>query len=202
MCLEQSFIEEIKNNLPELPLKKAERFQQELGLPEYDAHVLIQDRNMAMFFEKAAELSKNPKATSNWIMGELLRRLNEENLEFSQNLIKVEDFAELIVLIDNKTISGKIAKSVFDEMWQSSRSGGPSKSPKDIVASQGLTQITDEGQIEALVQSVLDKNPNQTSEYRSGKTKLFGFFVGQIMRESKGQANPDKVNEILKKLLG
>ncbi len=200
--LEQGFIEEIKKNLPELPLKKAERFQQELGLPEYDAHVLIQDRDMAVFFEKAAELSKNPKATSNWIMGELLRRLNEENLEFSQNLIKAEDFAELIVLIDNKTISGKIAKSVFDEMWQSSRSGSPSKSPKDIVASQGLTQITDEGQIEALVQGVLDKNPNQTAEYRSGKTKLFGFFVGQIMRESKGQANPDKVNEMLKKLLG
>lgn len=194
--LEAGYVEEVKKNLPELPLKKAERFQQELGLPEYDAHVLIQDREMAAFFEKAAELSKNPKAASNWIMGDLLRRLNEQNLEFSKNPIKVEDFVQLIQLIDDKTISGKIAKSVFEEMWKSG------KSPKEIVASQGLTQITDASQIEALVQRVLDKNPGQTSEYRSGKTKLFGFFVGQIMRESKGQANPDMVNEILRKLLG
>lgn len=194
--LEPEYIEKVKANLPELPLKKAERFQAELGLPEYDAHVLIQDRDMSIYFEKAAELSKNPKAASNWIMGELLRRLNEQNLEFSKNPISVENFAEMIRLIDDKTISGKIAKTVFEEMWKTD------KSPKEIVASQGLTQITDDSQIEALVQSVLDKNPGQVSEYRSGKTKLFGFFVGQIMRESKGQANPDKVNDILKKLLG
>lgn len=195
VTLEKSYIENIKSNLPELPLKKAERFQTELGLPEYDAHVLIQDKTMSDFFEETAKASKNPKAASNWIMGELLRRLNEQNLEFTSNPIKSKDLAELILLIDNNTISGKIAKTVFDEMWKSK------KDPKAIVSAKGLTQITDMSQIEALVKGILDKNPGQVADYKSGKTKLFGFFVGQIMKESKGQANPDAVNEILKKLL-
>lgn len=196
VTLDENFIAKIKSNLPELPLAKAARFQEELGLPEYDAHVLIQDRDMSTYFEKAALISKNAKATSNWIMGELLRRLNDQNLEFSQNPITAESLAELVVLIDDKTISGKIAKTVFEEMWKNK------KSPKEIIAAQGLTQITDSKQIEALVQGILDKNPSQVADYRSGKTKLFGFFVGQIMRESKGQANPDMVNDLLKKLLG
>lgn len=196
VVLKKSYIDNMAESLPELPLKKAERFQSELGLPEYDAHVLIQDKFMSEFFEKAANLSGNPKATSNWIMGELLRRLNEKNLEFKDNPITSGNFAELIKLIDNKTISGKIAKQVFEQMWKDN------KAPGKIIADKGLSQITDPAKIEELVRGVLDKNPSQAEEYRSGKTKLFGFFVGQIMKESKGQANPDMVNEALKKLLG
>lgn len=193
--IEDSWITSIENDLPELPRQKAMRFQTELGLPEYDALVLTQDKKMADYFEAVVSGCKAPKAASNWIMGEVLRSLNEEKLEFDQNPISAEHLAELVSAIEDQTISGKMGKSVFAEMWKTK------KSPKAIIAEQGMSQITDPSAIEKIVMEIVNANPGQVEQYRSGKNKLFGFFVGQVMKASKGQANPDLVNEILKKVL-
>lgn len=193
--LDESWITNIKNNLPELPIQKAKRFQDVLGLPEYDALVLTQDKKMADYFEAVIKICKYPKQASNWIMGELLRSLNEDKLEFEQNPISAENLAELISSVEDQTISGKMGKTVFVEMWKTK------KSPKEIIAEQGMSQITDPNAVEKVVMDVINSNLGQVEQYKSGKTKLFGFFVGQVMKVSKGQANPDLVNEILKKHL-
>lgn len=193
--IEDSWIAKIKADLPELPSQKALRFQSELGLPEYDALVLTQDKKMADYYEAVVEKCKAPKAASNWIMGELLRSLNEEKLEFDQNPISADHLAELVLAIEDQTISGKMGKTVFAEMWKTK------KSPKAIISEQGMAQITDPAAIEKIVMEVVNANPGQVEQYRSGKNKLFGFFVGQVLKVSKGQANPDLVNEILKKVL-
>lgn len=195
VIVEQSWIENIKNNLPELPLKKAERFQQEYGLPEYDAFVLTTEREMAEYFETTAKACGNAKSASNWIMVELLRRLNDADQSIEDSPIKADMLAKLIQLIDNKTISGKIAKTVFQEMYDSG------KDPEAIVKDKGLTQITDTSAIEKMIDEIIAANPGQVEQYKSGKNKLFGFFVGQVMKASKGQANPEMVNEILKSKL-
>jgi aspartyl-tRNA(Asn)/glutamyl-tRNA(Gln) amidotransferase subunit B len=188
-------IQNLKSSLPELPLAKAERFQNEMGLPDYDSFVLTQEKEMAEYFEKVAKLSGNPKLSSNWIMGEVLRVLKESKLEFYQCPISVDNLAKLILLIDKNTISGKIAKTVFSEMWVNNQD------PYEIIENKGLSQITDEKAIEKLIDDVLISNPNQLEQYRSGKEKLFGFFVGQAMKVSKGQASPDLLNKILKQKL-
>ncbi len=189
--LEKSFIERLRSDLPELPLARARRFQEQFGLPAYDSFVLTAEKSLADYFEKVAAGAKNPKAASNWIMVELLRELNEAKLEVDQSPISAENLAQLIVMIDSKEISGKMAKEVFTEMWKSG------KPPKDIVKEKGMAQITDQGAIEKIVDEVLAKNASAVAEYRGGKQKLFGFFVGQVMKASKGQANPEIVNQIL-----
>lgn len=193
--LEEKFVEEIRRTLPELPLARADRFVQQFGLPEYDASVLTQERELADYFERAAEVGKNPKAASNWIMTDLMRELNESKKSVKESPIPAEKLGEMISLIEAGTISGKIAKTVFAEMWATQ------KAPADIVKEKGLTQITDSGAIEKLVVEILAKNPSEVSDYRGGKEKLFGFFVGQVMKASKGQASPEAVNELLKKRL-
>ncbi len=193
--IEASWIEEIRNSLPELPQQRAVRFQTELGLPEYDSLVLTQEKKMADYFEAVVKKCESAKTASNWIMGELLKSLNEAKVEFEQNPIPAEYLAELIIAIENETISGKMAKDVFAEMWKSS------KAPKSIIAEQGMSQITDPAAIEKVVLDVVNANQGQVEQYKAGKNKLFGFFVGQVMKQSKGQANPDLVNQILKKVL-
>lgn len=193
--IESSWVEEIRNGLPELPIQKANRFQKDLGLPEYDAIVLTQDKKMAEYFEEVVGKCNEPKVASNWIMGELLKNLNESKMSFDQNPISSANLAELIKCIEDKTISGKMAKDVFIDMWSTD------KSPKSIIKDKGLAQIVDPAKIEDFVIKVIQSNPGQVEQYRSGKDKLFGFFVGQVLRESKGQANPDLVNELLKKHL-
>ena len=192
---ESSWIQSIQQNLPELPLARASRFQTQYALPEYDSFVLVQEKGVADYFEKAAKTSQNPKAASNWIMTELMRELKESEKEIDQSPISAENLAELIRLIDDKTISGKMAKSVFSEMWKTG------KKAAEIVKAQGLSQITDLSAIEKIVDEVMAKNQNQVAEYRSGKEKVFGFFVGQVMKASQGQASPDAVNELLRKKL-
>ncbi|MCB0347894.1 MAG: Asp-tRNA(Asn)/Glu-tRNA(Gln) amidotransferase subunit GatB [Bdellovibrionales bacterium] len=184
-------IEKVKSALPELPLARVNRFMSEYQIPEYDAHVLTQTKPMANYFEVVAKNSKSPKLASNWIMGELLRVLNEEKLEIENSKITAEHLAKLIVLIENGTISGKIAKTVFEEMWKSP------EDPEKIVKAKGLVQVSDEGAIEKIVEQVMAANPAQLQDYRNGKDKLFGFFVGQSMKASKGQANPEVLNKIL-----
>ncbi len=188
-------IEHFKKILPELPLDKYDRFHKVLGLPKADCEILTSDKNLADYFEKVGELSKNYKTAANWVMGELLREMNQSKTSFNHVPIPARHLAELIMLIDSGKISGKIAKTVFAEMWTTH------KDAASIVQEKGLSQVTDTAAIESLIDGVLQQNPAQVAEYRSGKTKVFGFFVGTVMKASKGQASPDLVNDLLKKKL-
>jgi len=189
-------IEKIKNTLPELPDEKVQRYINQLGLPEYDAEVLSSDKDLALYFENVIKIfPSNPKAVSNWILNELLGKLNEKGLDITQSPVKEKDIAEILELIQNGTISGKIAKDIFNEMFETG------KSPKQIVEEKGLKQISDEGEIRKIIEEVLSKYPVEVEKYKNGNEKLFGFFVGQVMKETKGKANPAIVNKILKDLL-
>ncbi len=188
-------LEKFKKEIPELPLARSRRFTEELGLSENDADAIVSEREIADYFESASRMCGNFKATANWIMTEVLRELNESKLSIIQSRITAENLGALIKLIDAGTISGKIAKTIFSEMWTSE------DSPEKIIKTKGLVQISDSSAIEKLIDEVLAANTSQVAEFRSGKTKLFGFFVGAAMKASKGQANPDLVNEILQKKL-
>lgn len=190
-----SMIAKLRAELPELPLARARRFMKAHGLPEYDAFVLTAERELADFYENTAKVCNNHKAASNWIMTELLRELNQAQKEITHSPISPEMLGKMIGLIDAGTISGKIAKAVFAEMW---KSGGD---PEAIVKEKGLVQITDTSAIEKIVDEVLAANAAQVADYRGGRTKLFGFFVGAVMKASKGQANPDLVNKLLQEKL-
>jgi aspartyl-tRNA(Asn)/glutamyl-tRNA(Gln) amidotransferase subunit B len=184
-------IEKFRKDLPELPAARVQRFVTEHGLPEYDALVLTSEKELADYYEVVSRTSKNPKAASNWIMTELLRELNQAEKSILVSPIKAELLGKMITLIDGGVISGKIAKTVFAEMWQSG------KDPEAIVKEKGLVQITDNSAIEKIIDEVIAANTQQVADYRGGRTKLFGFFVGAVMKASKGQANPDLVNKIL-----
>jgi aspartyl-tRNA(Asn)/glutamyl-tRNA(Gln) amidotransferase subunit B len=196
LTVDDDWVQRITQSLPELPDAKRERFSAAYGLPAYDAEVLTTSRELADYFESCLENYLNPKQVSNWIMGSLLALLNAEGKDIQQSPISPQSLAALLKLIDANVISGKIAKTVFDEM---ARTGKP---PETIVQEQGLVQVTDSSEIERIVRAVLAKNPKEVSDYQNGKEKVFGFFVGQVMRETKGKANPQQVNEILKIQLG
>ena len=188
---------EIKKNLPELPdVKKAKLINQH-KISSYDASILVSDKNNAEFFDKIINENKkrNPKNIANWIIGDLFSLLNKNNLEIKNSPVKAEDLGALIDLIEDSTISGKIAKNVFEEMFKTK------KKAKDIIEKKGLKQITNIDEIETIIDKVLNNNKDKVEEYKSGKEKLFGYFVGQVMQETKGTANPGIVNEILKKKL-
>jgi len=194
-------ISDLRSKLPELPDAKKERFVKEYEIPKYDAGVITGSKPFSHYFEGVLESlgQKDPKAAklvSNWMMTEVLRVLKEENLEPDQIKISHKAFAGLLKLIMDGTVSGKIAKEVFQKMWESG------KSASELVQELGLVQISDEGELKTLIQEVLTENPNQLAQYRSGKDKLFGFFVGQMMKKTQGKANPQLVNELLKEALG
>lgn len=195
LIIEDAWLNQIKSELPELPLARFERFQSQYGLPAYDADILTVERELADYYELTAKESGNPKAASNWIMTEVLRMLNEQQKNIIDCPIQPVQLAQMIKLIDGGTISGKIAKTVFQEMWSSG------KNPEVIVKEKGLVQISDDSAIDKIIDEVIGANAQAAADYRGGKTKLFGFFVGQVMKASKGQANPEKVNELLKKKL-
>lgn len=188
-------IQKIRETLPELPIQKLDRFKNVLGLPQADCEILTSDRNLAEYFETVGKLSNNYKSAANWVMGELLRELNQNKIEISNTPVQPGQLAELIGLIDQNQISGKIAKIIFSEMWQTS------KNPTLIVSEKGYAQVTDTKALETIIDAVLAANPNQVAEYKSGKIKVFGFFVGAVMKQSKGQASPDTTTEILKQRL-
>ena len=193
--IEAEWLANIRQKLPELPLARVDRFTSQYQLPEYDALILTEDRELADFFETVSKECQNPKAASNWIMVEVLRELKDANLTIQACPIQPTQLAQLIALIDKGAISGKMAKSVFAEMWKTQ------KNPEELVASMGLVQISNEGELEAIISEIVAANPGQVQQYQSGKDKLFGFFVGQVMKATKGQANPDVVNRILKEKL-
>jgi aspartyl-tRNA(Asn)/glutamyl-tRNA(Gln) amidotransferase subunit B len=196
LIVTDQWIEQLRNELPELPIARAKRFQDDHGLPEYDSQVLTTEKSIADYYEEAAKVSKNYKASSNWIMTELMRELNTANVEIEKSPIKPEQLGKMIGMIDAGTISGKIAKTVFQEMWSSS------KEPDVIVKEKGLVQITDTAAIEKIIDEVLAANAQAVDDHKSGRKKnLFGFFVGAVMKASKGQASPDLVNKILQEKL-
>ncbi|MBT7273302.1 MAG: Asp-tRNA(Asn)/Glu-tRNA(Gln) amidotransferase subunit GatB, partial [Nitrospina sp.] len=190
--ISDEWIKETMDDLPELPEQKRERFVQSYNIPEYDAVVLTTSRNIADYYEKSVSLYPEPKEISNWIMGELLRQLKIDGRKIEASPIKPEGLIALLKLIKEGTLSAKMAKTVFEEMYQSS------KSATEIVAQKGLAQITDSSTIENLVDEILKINTGQVEQYKNGKEKVFGFLVGQIMKQSKGQADPALVNKLLK----
>jgi len=192
--INDAFIKDIKKNIPELPDEKKKRFVEKFNLSSYEANILVSDIETSKYFEEVIKHS-DVKLSTNWITGELFALLNDKNLEISQSPISAKNLSKLINLIKEETISGKIAKSVFELM-----STGD-KDPIDIVKEKGLKQESDPKELEKLIDKVINDNPDKVKEYKSGKEKLFGFFVGQAMKISGGKANPKLVNEILKKKL-
>jgi aspartyl-tRNA(Asn)/glutamyl-tRNA(Gln) amidotransferase subunit B len=195
LVIDDGWIDRIRKKLPELPDKKKKRFMEAYGLCSDDSGFLTSSHELADYFEACVTQFPNPKQVSNWIMGSLLGLLNAQGKTITESPISPGDLAQLIKLIDDNIISGKIAKTVFDDMAQTG------KPPKEIVEQKGLVQVTDESAITAVVAKVLESCPKEVADYRNGKTKLLGFFVGQVMKETKGKANPKIVNQILKDLL-
>jgi aspartyl-tRNA(Asn)/glutamyl-tRNA(Gln) amidotransferase subunit B len=196
VALDETFISGVRSSLPELPDQKAARFSSQYGLSAYDAGVLTASRELAAYYEEVArEVPTEPKLAANWVMGELAAALNKEGLEIGSGKLPAARLAGLLKRIADQTISGKIAKEVFEAMWAS---GGTADA---IIEEKGLKQITDSSAIERAIDEVMAKNPGQLADYRSGKDKLFGFFVGQVMKATGGKANPAALNELLKKKL-
>lgn len=194
VILSNDLIEAVRLTLPELPQVKAERFEKEYALNRYDANVLTASKELAQFYEDVVVASggQDPKLVANWVMGELLAGLNKHSLELQDSPISAVRFGGLLKRIIDKTISGKIAKTIFEVMWNSTEDADT------IIEKQGLKQVTDTSAIEAMVDKIIAAHPGQWADFRGGKDKLLGFFVGQVMKESQGKANPDQVNEILK----
>jgi aspartyl-tRNA(Asn)/glutamyl-tRNA(Gln) amidotransferase subunit B len=195
LIIDDDWIEAVRKSLPELPAEKKDRFMDQYGLPANDAVVLTSSRELADFFEDCVKAFPNPKQVSNWVMGSLLGYLKAEGLTISHSPISSAHLAQLLELVDSGVISGKIAKTVFEE---TAKSGRP---PKEIVKEKGLIQVSDTSAIEEVVSKVLENCAAEVKDYKNGKTKLMGFFVGRVMKATKGKANPGIVNEILRKRL-
>ncbi len=196
LVIDNPWVDSIKLALPELPNAKKERFITQYKLPSYDAEVLTSSRELADYFEKCTSGLPHPKLVSNWIMGPLLGLINTLGQPISKSPIEPSDLAELLKLLDEGVISGKMAKTIFEDMAESG------KSPHQIVKEKGLIQLSDTDALEIIVQNVLKKCAREVTAYQAGKTKLLGFFMGQVMKETKGKANPQVVNDLLKKELG
>lgn len=195
VAVSQAMIDELKANLPELPKQKQARFQA-LGLNAYDASALTATKEVADFFEQALSTSKaSPKLIANWVTSEWLGALNKHQLSVADSPIKAEQLGQLVERISDNTISGKIAKQVFESMWSSGQD------PDTIIEQEDLKQVTDTGMIEGVIDEILANNPDQVEQYRQGKDKVFGFFVGQVMKVTKGKANPKAINDLLKEKL-
>jgi len=192
--LDQKLVDDLKKSLPELPDKKKERFIKDYGLNAYEANVLVSEKEISDYYEEVAKLSDN-KLAATWMMGDLFAMLNDKGLNISNSPISAKDFAELVQAIKSGEISGRIAKEVFEIMIESG------DNPKKIIETKGLKQQSDPKELEKMINEILAKNKDKVDQYKSGKEKLFGFFVGQVMKSSGGKANPQLTNEILKKLL-
>jgi aspartyl-tRNA(Asn)/glutamyl-tRNA(Gln) amidotransferase subunit B len=196
LVVDEAWIAEVRSALPELPAPRRARFEKELGLSPYDAEVLTARRDVADYYEAALSRHRNPKAIANWVMESILRLVREQKLDERLRItrwpVEPADLADLVARIDDATISGKIAKTVFEDMVATG------KPPGAIIAERGLVQMTDTGEIASAVDRVLAANAEKVAEYRAGKDKLFGFFVGQVMKATEGKANPKQVNDLLR----
>ena len=192
--IEQKLIDDLKKTLPELPDNKKERFINDYGLNSYEANVLVSEKDISDYYEEVAKLS-DKKLAATWMMGDLFAMLNDKGLNISNSPISAKNFAELVRSIKSGEISGRIAKEVFEIMVESG------ENPKKIIETKGMKQQSDPKELEKIINEILTKNKDKVDQYKSGKEKLFGFFVGQVMKQSGGKANPQLTNEILKKLL-
>lgn len=190
--IEKEWVDEIRDNLPELPHDKMDRFIKEYDLPEYDASVLISTKALADFFEEAVEYAKNPKEVSNWVMGDISRRLKDEDIEIYEMKFGPKELGDLIKLIEDGKISNNIGKKVLRTMFE--EGGNPNK----IVEEKGLIQINDEDEIKKIVLKVMEENPQSIEDYKNGKDRALGFLVGQVMKATRGKANPQKVNQFIR----
>ncbi len=193
--ISREWVNGIKEKMPELPQQKRERYQS-LGLSEYDASVIVEQMNLALFFDKVLKLGATPKIAVNFIMGEIAAYLKEEKLDINETKLTPENLVELIQLIEKNTISNNIGKQIIIDMLKDGTSA------KEIVEKRGLSQITDEGAIKEICEKVVAAHPNEVEAYKNGKVQLLGFFVGQVMKETKGRANPKSVNELIREVLG
>ncbi|MFC1516970.1 Asp-tRNA(Asn)/Glu-tRNA(Gln) amidotransferase subunit GatB [Candidatus Margulisiibacteriota bacterium] len=195
LMVSKEWIEAVRKELPEMPEVRKKKYVEKYGIPEYDAEVLTTDKEMAEFFEEAVKLHDDAKTMSNWLMGDVTAWLKENNVGIKDSKLTAKLLAEMLELIKNGTISGKIAKDVLPKIME----GG--KAPKEIVENSGMKQIADEGEIKKVIEAVIANNVKQVEQYKSGKVAVFGFFVGQAMKATKGKAKPDLVNKLLKELL-
>lgn len=197
VILDDKYIDDVKKNLPELPQEKRHRFMEEYKLSSYDASVLTANGDVARYFEAVVNSidKKDPKLAANWVMGDLSAAINKADLEFANSPISATDFGQLLMRILDNTISGKIAKTVFEAMWAGEGSAD------SIIEKKGLKQVTDLSAIEKIIDEVMANNASQVEQYRQGNERVFGFFVGQVMKQSQGKANPAQVNDLLKKKL-
>lgn len=196
LMVNDRWVEEIRGTLPELPAQKRERFVKEYGIPPYDAGVLTATKELADYYEESVKLFNQPKVVSNWIMGELLRLLKEDNKEAKECPVSPEKLVKLIRMVDAGAVNLKTAKEVFEEVYKTG------KEPDAIVKEKGLSQVSDEAAIVKAIDEIINANPKEVAEYKAGKEKLFSFFVGQTMKATKGQANPQVLNKLLKERLG
>ena len=196
LIIDPAWVESLRSDLPELPIARLARFIKDYGLPESDALVLTSEKDLADFFETAVSCYNQPKKICNWVLGELLGKLKDGGLSISRAGISPEQLSDLVRLVDEDKISGKIAKTVFAEVFDKGTD------PEKIIEQRGLVQISDSSALEAMVDKVLDAHPGEVQRYRDGQKKLIGFFVGLVMKETKGQANPGLVNKILSSKLG
>jgi len=195
VVFDRQWVEELKEALPELPLQRNSRFQKQYGLSAYDAGVLTAERPLADYFETCARLHQDYKSIANWVMGDLMKELHEKNMAIQAALVTPKRLVEMLQLIDKGTISGKIAKEVLIEMLATG------KQAPEIVKEKGLLQITDTAEIEKIILKVIEENPQSVTDYRSGKKQALTFLVGQVMKATRGKANPKLVNDILKQKL-
>lgn len=196
LCISAEWIEQTRAQMPELPRKMAERFVAEYGLPEYDAATLTQSPQMAAYFEQAAQKSGQPKLASNWVMGEISKRLNAEEIGIESAQVTAQQLAQIIQRIQDGTISHNAARQVFDALWR-----GEASDADAVIEAKGLKQMNDTGALEKIIDEVIAANPANVEQYRAGKDKAFNALVGQVMKASKGKANPQQVNELLKQRL-
>ncbi|MFA6222244.1 MAG: Asp-tRNA(Asn)/Glu-tRNA(Gln) amidotransferase subunit GatB [Desulfomonilaceae bacterium] len=189
--VEPELVEKMRASLPELPREKKDRFVMDFGIPEYDAGVLTSERSLAQYFENTVTIFPNPKSVSNWMMTEFMRVLKGQDSSVASAPVQPKDLADLLKMIEDGTISGKIGKTVFEEMWISG------KSPAQIVKDKGLIQVSDVSELSGIIVKILKDNPTEVSRFLEGKTQLMGFFVGQTMKATRGKANPQLVNGIL-----
>lgn len=193
--LDAEWIQGFRANLPELPAVRTKRFVSDYGLPEYDATILTASKGMADYFEICVKQFNQPKTVSNWVMGELMRELNNSGTDISASPVMPERLVSLLQMVDQGTISLKVAREIFPELYNSG------KDPEQIIREKGLTQVSDEGALAKIIEEVLRKNPGQVAQFKEGKQQVLGFLVGQVMKASGGKANPGKVNELLKEKL-
>jgi aspartyl-tRNA(Asn)/glutamyl-tRNA(Gln) amidotransferase subunit B len=196
VVITKELIDQIRDELPELPQQKSKRFMDQYHLSAYDAGILVSSRDMATYYENLVkESGDQPKLAANWLISELLGALNRENLEITASPISSAQLGKLIARIADDTISGKIAKTIFEALWNQEGD------VDEIIEKRGLKQVSDTGAIEKLIDEIIAANPQQVADYRSGKDKLFGYFVGQAMKASGGKLNPAQLNDLLKKKL-